>query len=408
MKSRNIMSYNEAVDFLNRLGQFSYDFDLARIKKILKYFGNPQDKIMTVHIAGTNGKGSVCAFISSILQEAGFKTGLYTSPHLTDVRERIRINNKKISKSDFAYFITRYSLLITRCRLTYFELLTAMAFRHFHKENVGFAVIETGLGGRLDATNVIKMPAVSVITNIGLEHTRYLGNTVRKIASEKAGIIKKNVAVITGADGAALAVIKDIAGSKNAPVLKNPPSAEKCCLSLAGAFQQKNARLAAACCRYLKIPEKFIVAGLKKTYWPGRFEFKKVSYRGKKFTLLLDGAHNPAGITALRDSITEYFGMRRKIDFVFGVLKDKDYKAMVEIISPVVGKVFVSSPETSRALKPEKAACEFQKYVGRKKVFLSESIKTATENAFERSKCRTICITGSLYTVAEGMKCLKI
>jgi len=400
--------YNQAVDFLDGLGQFSYDFHLGRIKKFLKYLSNPQDKIRTVHIAGTNGKGSVCAFISSILQKAGFKTGLYISPHLLDVRERIQINHKKISKNDFADFVTRYSLPVTRYCLTYFELLTAMAFWYFHNKKVDFGVIEVGLGGRLDATNTIETPAASVITNIGLEHTQYLGDTIEKIAREKAGIIRKNGVVITGAEGAAIAEIKKIARRKKAVVLKNPSSAEKFELSLAGVFQQDNARIAAACCRYLKIPEKYIKEGLKDTHWPGRFEIKKISCCGKKFTFLLDGAHNPAGIAALADSIKRYFGRRAKIDFVFGVLRDKDYKKMVEIIHPFADNVFISSPESNRGLNPEEIKREFVKYVKSENIFLSRNIKSAVKNAVERSESRTICITGSLYTVAEGIRCLKI
>ncbi len=233
MAKRNEAGFLRAARFLDGLGQFSYDFDLARIKKYLAAIGNPQDKIKTIHVAGTNGKGSVCAYISEILRRAGYRAGLYTSPHLLDVRERIRIKGstaaersaegEMIPKRYFSGFIRNYRRAGGKFRLTYFELLTAMAFKYFYDKNVDFAVIETGLGGRLDATNILKMPLVSVITNIGLEHTKYLGNTVKKIAREKAGIIKENGIIVTGVSGAALSEIKKTSRSKHARILKNPP-----------------------------------------------------------------------------------------------------------------------------------------------------------------------------------------
>ncbi|HAX62108.1 MAG TPA: hypothetical protein DCX95_06125 [Elusimicrobia bacterium] len=445
------MKYSRALKYVKNLGEFSYNFDLTRIRNFLEKLGTPQDKIKIIHVAGTNGKGSVCAYISTVLQKAGYKVGLYTSPHLLDIRERIQINRIKIPKKDFAEFIARYSLLVTRYHLTYFELLTSLAFWYFERKKVDFAVIEVGLGGRLDATNVIKKPLVSVITNISLEHTQYLGNTVSKIAREKAGIIKKNGIVITGTSGVALRTIEKIAKSKNTKLIRinnhentkqqnfNYKIVEKvpkevilseaknllptksemlhCVqhdktkvfqrshykISLFGEHQKENARLASAVCRYLDIPEKQIIDGIKKTRWPARFEVIPITDYRLPVTAVLDVAHNPSGIKVLKDSIKKYFG--KKINFVFGVLADKDYKEMIKTISSVAKNVFISAPLNNRALSSQIVRKEFLKYILPRNVFIFSSIKKAIKSAIVQKE--NFCITGSTYTVSEAITAIK-
>ncbi|MBI5573092.1 MAG: bifunctional folylpolyglutamate synthase/dihydrofolate synthase [Elusimicrobia bacterium] len=397
------MKYEQALKYVENLGEFRCDFDLTRIGNFLENLGKPQDKIKIIHVAGTNGKGSVCAYISTVLQKAGYRVGLYTSPHLLDIRERLQINRKKIPRKYFTEFITRYSLPITRYHLTYFELLTAMAFWYFERERVDFAVIEVGLGGRLDATNVIKNPLVSVITNISLEHTQYLGNTVSKIAREKAGIIKNNSFVVTGTSGIALQTIKKIAKIKKARVIvsKKQKNYET---SLFGEHQKQNANLAMGVCRLLDIPEKYIIDGLQNTVWPARFDIRQLKIKNEKLKIVLDVAHNPSGIEVLKDSIKKYF--RKKINFVFGVLADKDYKEMIKIISSVGKNVFISAPKNERALSVETTKKEFIKYISQKNIFVFNDIKNAVKSAIKKSE--DFCATGSVYTVAEAMRCLKI
>ncbi|MEW6557158.1 MAG: folylpolyglutamate synthase/dihydrofolate synthase family protein [Elusimicrobiota bacterium] len=396
------MKYNEAVKIVDNFEEFRYRFGLARIRKFLCRLDSPQDKLKIIHIAGTNGKGSVAAYISTILQNAGYKVGLYTSPHLLDIRERIQINNKKITKKDFTQFVFNYTLHSTPYTLTYFEFLTAMAFWYFAKENVNFAVIEVGLGGRLDATNVIKNPLVSIITNISLEHTQYLGNTTEKIAKEKAGIIKTNGTVITSCYGKALKKIQEIASSKNAKVIKIQNN-RNYKISLFGEHQQQNASLAVAVCRFLSIPEKYIITGLQNTYWPARFEVKQFKIKNSKLKIVLDVVHNPAGMLVLKNSIKKYFG--KKINFVFGVLADKDYKKMVRIIAPIVKNVFISAPENNRALSPQIVQKEFLAYISPENIFVFSNIKKAIK--FAIANLADLCITGSTYTVGEALRAIK-
>lgn len=419
------MKYEQALAYIENLGEFRCDFNLTRIRNFLEKLGNPQDKIKTIHVAGTNGKGSVCAYISTVLQKAGYRVGLYTSPHLLDIRERIQLDCKKIPKKDFAEFVSNYALHPTPYTLTYFELLTAMAFWYFERERVDFAVIEVGLGGRLDATNVVRNPLVSVITNISLEHTQYLGNTISKIAREKAGIIKNNGFVVTGTSGIALQTIEKIAKIKKAQVIISKKQ-KNYKTSLFGKHQKQNADLAMEVCRLLDIPEKYIIDGLQNTIWPARFDIRQLKMKnategspyGEKLKIVLDVAHNPSGIEMLKDSIKKYFG--KKINFVFGVLKDKDYKEMIKIISSVAKNVFISAPKNERALSVEAAKKEFIKCISQKNIFVFDDIENAVKSAinpailgkaFKKSgvkKSEDFCVTGSLYTVAEAMKCLKI
>ncbi|MDO8734768.1 MAG: Mur ligase family protein, partial [Elusimicrobiota bacterium] len=286
--------------------------------------------------------------------------------------------------------------------LTYFELLTAMAFWYFERERVDFAVIEVGLGGRLDATNVIKNPLVSVITNISLEHTQYLGNTISKIAREKAGIIKNNGFVVTGTSGIALQTIEKIAKIKKARIIVSKKQ-RNYKISLFGKHQKQNANLAMGVCRLLDIPEKYIIDGLQNTVWPARFEIKHLTSYGSQITVVSDCAHNSTGIAALKNSVEKYF--KKNINFVFGVLSDKDYKSMIKIISSIARNVFISAPKNERALSVEIVKKEFIKYISQKNIFVFDDIKNAVKSAIKKSE--DFCVTGSVYTVAEAITAIK-
>jgi dihydrofolate synthase/folylpolyglutamate synthase len=322
--------------YLRSLEKFGIHPGLERIRFLLERLGNPQLRFKSFHIAGTNGKGSTCAVLASILQAAGYKVGLYTSPHLFDYRERIKINGLAISRKRF-----REGLLLTRKisramieQPTAFEVLTAVAFWYFARKKIDYAVVEVGMGGRLDATNVIT-PLVSIITNIDYEHRQVLGKTLRQIAGEKAGIIKAFVPVVTAEDKTEpLEVIKKICRIKNSFLLiTGPHSTVKS--KLAGEHQQKNAAcaLAALRCAAIKISRRQAVTGLRKVNWPGRFQIIV-----RKPLTIVDGAHNPAGMVALRKVLQAQFP-EKKFTFIIGVQKDKAALKMLREIKPLARKI---------------------------------------------------------------------
>jgi dihydrofolate synthase/folylpolyglutamate synthase len=320
-----MFSYEEAIEFITSKDNFYIDLGLERISKVLEMFGNPQESLKIIHVAGTNGKGSVCAMLESILREAGYKTGLYTSPHIWEYTERIQICGRQIPKEDFAYYVDK----ISNCKihLTEFEILTVIMFLYFKEQGIDVAVIETGLGGRLDATNVIKKNLCSIITHIDLDHTDRLGDTKDKIAYEKAGIIKPDCPVITSMG---YEVIKDRADELNSLLIFVSPFVQQeftDALSLKGQHQIENLALAITAIQHLfpEISNKTIIEGLKKVKHPCRFEYIKDK------NLIIDASHNPNGIQALRDNLDTYFPNPSR-RFVFGCLKTKDYKKMMEIL----------------------------------------------------------------------------
>lgn len=318
------MKYEEAVSLLTGQGKFHIELGLDRISKILALLKNPQDKLKCIHVAGTNGKGSVCAIIAAVLQEAGFKTGLYTSPHIFDYTERIKISGENISQKDFAKYTAKICKIADKNKipLTEFEVLTAVMFKYFADKKVDVVVLETGLGGRFDATNVIKENLCAVITHIDFDHTERLGKTLSQIAFEKAGIIKENCPVIVS-EG--YEVFKDTADKKNSLYILVSPFEDTSNLSLKGLYQQENLSLALSAVRYLfpKIPQSVIQYAISKVQHPCRFQYIKEK------NMIIDAAHNPNGIHALRQSLDYYYpDLPRR--FVFGCLKNKDYKTMIE------------------------------------------------------------------------------
>ena len=318
-------TYDEAVKLLTSQGKFYINLGLERISSVLEILGNPQDNLKCIHVAGTNGKGSVCAIIATILDKVGIKVGLYTSPHIFNYTERIQINGCDISKEDFAKYVFDVCEIADKneIHLTEFEILTAVMFKYFSDKNVDVVVLETGLGGRFDATNVIKKNLCSIITHIDLDHTERLGNTRSKIAFEKAGIIKPDCPVFTS-EG--YEEIKDRADKLNSLVVMVAPFEDTTNLALKGTCQQANLSLALAAVRFLfkQIPEQTIQEALREVKNPCRFQLCQEN-------LIIDASHNPNGAMALRESLDFYYPNMRRC-FVFGCLKNKDYKQMIEIL----------------------------------------------------------------------------
>lgn len=317
------MNYNDAINLLTSQGKFHIELGLDRVSAVLALLDNPQDKLKCIQVAGTNGKGSVCQILSTVLSEAGMKIGLYTSPHIFDYTERIQISGMEISKKDFAQYVETICNIADKHKihLTEFEILTIVMFKYFADENVDIAVLETGLGGRLDATNVIKSNLCAIITHIDFDHTERLGNTLSKIAYEKAGIIKENSTVIA-AEG--YEIFRDTADEKISMYLMVSPFEDTTNLSLKGLHQQENLSLALAAIRYLfpKISEDTIQYALTKVEHPCRFQFLADK------NMIIDAAHNPNGIKALKESLDFYYPDKYK-RFVFGCLRNKDYKTMI-------------------------------------------------------------------------------
>ena len=342
-------------------------FGLEAITGLLKRFGNPQNDYPAVLIGGTNGKGSTAAMTASVLQRAGYRTGLYTSPHLVDVRERIMVGGRKISERDFRKIISEIREH-TQVPVTYFEVLTAAAFIYFHQQRVDIAVLEVGLGGRLDATNVCH-PLVSVITNIGLEHTAYLGKTLTAIAKEKAGIIKPSGICVTGATQKKVLQVLEDCCRRNKTILYRLGKDFKVAtgangmigyrgiirhwdhleIALRGPHQAANAATALAiievvAARGFPVCDRAVYEGLSNTHWEARMEILS-----SRPAFILDGAHNPDGIHMMTRALRKDYPQKRLI-LIFAALKDKDYKTMLKKILPLASIVIIPELKTERAV----------------------------------------------------------
>ena len=399
------MEYKEVILFLNSLERIKgIKLGLDRVNGLLEKLGNPHKGLKIIHVAGTNGKGSVCAMVDSILQEAGYRVGRYTSPHLADFRERFLVNNKRITEED----VIKYFGIVKKhhTNQTYFEFITAMAFLYFRDKNADFLVLEVGMGGRLDATNVIT-PLVSVITNVSLEHTKCLGRTVKAIAYEKAGIIKEGITSVSNAKKDALEVIKKACKERNSELFPAKDYIKRdgfvgigdykhLELGLKGDFQIENASTALAAIDVLKqqckarINKSHITNGLRKARWPGRLEFI-----GKN--ILVDCAHNPAAFLALSKEIKKLKQDFKRLILVIGILKDKDVKGIIKIIEPLADAVIIAKPKTERAAEPEAIA----KYVKKEQRVIADS-KEALSYAKSIAKSNDlILVAGSIYLVGE-------
>jgi dihydrofolate synthase/folylpolyglutamate synthase len=445
------MSYETAVSRMFALGHElaqtpSHKFDLDHMRVLLDGLDHPERRFPSVLIAGTNGKGSTAATLASILRASGLKTGLYTSPHLVRINERIRINGEEISDDAFAELHGKIDhvadTLVENTRLpwhpSFFEMMTAIAFEHFAREKVDLAVLEVGMGGRLDATNVVD-PRVSVITDISLDHQKYLGNTVGEIAHEKVGIIRPGGAVVTlpqqpeANDVIGNAILDSEARAVNAVTYVPPVSPAssdyfvmgiepgKPALSryplqvlareilvetpLVGRHQLRNVALAIAAAVELNqqgfsgITADSIERGIRETHWPGRFQV--IPARAGWPEIVIDVAHNPAGAWALRSALSERYEDRPLI-FVFGAMRDKAISEMAEILFPLADRVIVTRPENPRAASPE----EVQEAGSRTgaEIELAEDVLHAIERARELSGEKSVLvITGSIYLVGEVM-----
>ncbi len=394
------MDYSKILSYLYSLESPQIKLGLHRIQELLNKIENPEINLKCMHVAGTNGKGSVCAMLQSILAGAGFKVGMYTSPHLKRFNERIRINDSLISDKEIVEYFIKVKPHITS--QSFFEITTAMAFLYFADKKVDFAVLETGLGGRLDATNVVT-PLVSVITNIGLEHTNLLGNTIEKIAFEKAGIIKKNVTVITGAKGNALKIIKKIAKVKNASLIKKRKYPKIYFKHLNGEFQQQNKDIALTTLdtlkklNLIKINKNQIIGGIKKTKWPGRMQYLPSN-------ILVDCAHNADGFKVLKNELLRLKKEKNIEHFVFviGIQKDKDIANMLKVISPLASSAIFTKSKNPKAIEPKYLSKLFKKLNKQTDAMSIDNPKKALRYAKKiAGKNDLIVVAGSIYLVGE-------
>jgi dihydrofolate synthase/folylpolyglutamate synthase len=401
------VTYPETIEFLYGLRLFGAKFGLENTFKLAALAGNPQAKLRFIHVAGTNGKGSTCAMLESIYRAAGLRVGLFTSPHLVLFRERIQVNRRLISEEDVVSLMIQFQPLFRQFPAdhhpTFFEAVTVMALRYFADQKCDLVIWETGLGGRLDATNIVT-PLASIITNIAYDHQQWLGDTLEKIAAEKAGIIKPGVPVLTAADAPdALRVIERTAAALGAPLTRIDPrrTADPARpAALFGGHQKINAALASAAVETLRpvIPagEDAIRDGLAQVRWAGRLQ--RLERPGGQ-TLLLDGAHNVAGAMALRDALAECFPGTPKV-FIFGALADKKWGEICAILAPLASEVLAVPVASERTARPEDLAAAFRAASPGLRATAAAGLASALEACKHK---RFVVITGSLYLVGEAL-----
>ena len=425
------MNYQESLRYLDELSTFGTKLGLDRIKKLVSYLDNPQLRYKTIHVTGTNGKGSVCSMLSSILSVSNVKTGLYISPHLVSYTERIQIDGRPISEKDFADCISAVKTFVDKmiedgeeCP-TQFEVITAAAFLYFAINKVEYAVIEVGLGGLLDSTNVVK-PEVCVITNVTFEHANFCGGTLEGIAHHKAGIIKDGVAVVTAAKDKTLDIILEEAEAKNADTFVANNDFYAFFMSFDGTYQHmkfiseimgisfdyklkilgdhqiENSSLAIMTASILsnndeRITRQNIIDGLVNAKWPARFEVFK--FEGQ--TCVIDGAHNPAGMSILRHNLDKYFSEERRV-ILLGILKDKDIDAMLEHLLRDGDEIVITTPDSERKASPEYIAEKIKQHNLTNHIETFDDMNTALEAGIKLAgKEKLLCLTGSLYLTGE-------
>ena len=385
-----------------RVGQSAYKADLAATIKLANYLDNPEKSFKSVHVAGTNGKGSTSHMLASVFQEAGYKTGLYTSPHLKDFRERIKINGEMISQQYVSSFVEKHKTFFVSNQLSFFEMTVGLAFDYFRSEKVDIAIIEVGMGGRLDSTNIIT-PEVSVITNIGLDHTQFLGNTLEKVAFEKAGIIKTAVPASIGETlPETKRVFEEIASEKNAPIV----FAETCDATsytsdLKGFYQQKNIRTVISTLRILQkkgwnISEENIQKGLmntvRNTGLMGRWQLLKNNPK-----VICDTAHNKEGLQLVMEQLaSEDF---QKLHIVLGVVSDKDLASVLPLF-PQNAAYYFCKPNIPRGLEASLLLTKARGFglLGEEYISVSKAYKTALKRALPSD---LVFVGGSTFVVAE-------
>lgn len=409
--------YSNALAYLYGLEKLGIVFGLKNIQWILHHIGNPHNLLKTIHIGGTNGKGSVAAMLSSAYKAAGYKVGTYTSPHLVSFTERITINEEQINENEVAELTAYLRDAIERADhdriFTFFDFTTALAFEYFRRHKVDLAVVEVGLGGRLDSTNVVN-PLVSVITNVAMDHMDYLGDDTTRIAREKAGIIKKGVPVVTGADSYPAQIIEKTARLKGSPIymLGRDFSYEKTndqhmsysgrsikvddiFVNLRGDHQLANAAVAACVVEVLAsrgfaMNQESLIKGFSEVRWPGRLEIVK-----EKPLIILDGAHNTHGIRALIHFLEAQFPGRRKV-LIFAAMKDKEWEKMLIELIPHAHEIIATKVDSDRALAPDAV----------KGLVPAAHVAPNPAEAMRIARSRStvndvIIVTGSLYLIGE-------
>lgn len=423
------MNYNEAIEYIHGTKKFGSKLGTDNIRELLRLMGNPHNKLKHIHIAGTNGKGSTSSFIASILQSAGYKAGLFTSPYLERFNERIRVNEKDIEDESLAKITAMVKEKVNEMiekdynHPTEFEIVTAIAFQYYMEQQVDFVVLEVGLGGRYDSTNVIEDSVVSVITTISMDHMDILGDTISKIAYEKAGIIKENgLTVCYPQEKDAQVVIEDVCKHKKSHLIHVPTEnmnitqsteygstfdisfGEKTFkdleISMLGKHQVFNASTALTAILTLNekgitnISDEDIRKGLKNIRWAGRLEVLN-----RKPTFLIDGAHNAQGIESLKKSLREIFNYDNIILGV-GMLMDKDVDTMLSELIPIADKVVVTEPNIFRSMKAEDLAKKIDKY--NKEYVVASSIEDSIDKAFDMANDNDLIVfAGSLYLIGD-------
>ena len=400
------MNYNKTIDWLfsklpyyQRKGEVAYKKDIGNIIYACEKLNNPQNKIKTIHVAGTNGKGSTTNMIASILIESGYKTGTYTSPHLKDFRERICINGTKIEEKKVIDFINKNKVWFNDINMSFFEMTVAMAFNYFYEEKVDLAVIETGLGGRLDSTNIIN-PEISIITNVSLDHTNLLGNNIHSIASEKAGIIKNNTPIIIGRKQTEIEhIFKNISNKKKAPLIFAEKT--KFTSDLKGDYQKENINTTIEAIKQLQkkgwnITRQNIITGLnnvkKNLYFKGRWEILQSDP-----LIIVETAHNFEG---LKNAINQFKTIKFKnLHFILGMSKDKRHKEIFKIL-PKNATYYFSQARTERSMQKEKL------YELGNNYNLNGNVYSSVNEAFIEAKKRAnkddlIFIGGSIFVISE-------
>jgi dihydrofolate synthase / folylpolyglutamate synthase len=408
------MTYPEAIQFLYNLRLTGIKPGLAGVSRLAAMAGNPHHQLSFLHLAGTNGKGSTCAILEAIYRQSGLRVGLYTSPHLVRFGERIQVNRQLISETDVVRllgvlqpFLSEFPL---ECRPTFFEMVTVMALLYFQEQRCDLVIWETGMGGRLDATNIVT-PLASIITNVQFDHEKWLGATLPEIALEKAGIIKPGVPVLTATQAPdALQVLVKNAKLKNSPITIIPGGQNTfsrlagCEPSLPGSHQRLNAALALAAVECLR--EKFPVspiqagAGLASVHWPGRLQIEQIAAG----TWVFDGAHNPAGAAALIAALQELFP-RQRFALLFGCLKDKNIPQIARALLPCAESVALPPVRSERSADPAEVKRAFLQAGATCPIF---SCATLTEALSPLQSAKRVLVTGSLHFLGEVMETLRI
>ena len=413
------MTYDEALDFLNAPKYSETRPGLGPVTELMHRLGDPQDELRYVHITGTNGKGSTSAFVERALREAGYKTGLYTSPYIQNFTERIQVSGKEIPRQELADITEKVkaaslSMLADGLKEpTIFEMVTAVAFIYFYRMKCDIVVLEVGMGGRLDATNIVPRPEVSVITGVAMDHMEFLGDTIAEIAFEKAGIIRDGGVTVTASlVPEAMNVIRKTAEEKNSTLVEADLTGirmlesgldgqsyvfqgQKISISKLGKYQVRNSALAYTVLEQMKtrwplLTEDAILKGLEKATWMGRLELLR-----KDPPFLIDGAHNTDGVMALVESLKDLFP-GEKFRFVTGVLKDKDYQAMMSLTEDIAVEYFTVTPDSPRALPAEDLRDLLEKDGQKACSFVS--LKEAAVEAWRSEDLKTVAF-GSLYYI---------